>query len=116
MARFAATMNAVEKGFENVSPSQGAKAVDDWIEQLNGADFRGAKGLARDLDRLKKELERDEPRDEAVRKILAKLGPATEKSAEGAEGASQQKLRDLGKALTEQGQGHEAEAEEEEDA
>lgn len=63
-----------------------------------------------------KELEREEPREVNVRKVLAKLGPATEKAAEGAEGPNQEKLRELAKGLTEAGQGHEAEAEEEAEA
>ncbi|MDT7935019.1 MAG: hypothetical protein RQ833_10530 [Sphingomonadaceae bacterium] len=116
MARFAATMKAVEQGLDNVSPGNGAKAANDWIEQLGEAEFRGAKGIARDLDRLVKELERDEPREVNVRRILAKLGPATEKAAEGAEGVNQDKLRELAKALTEAGQGHDAEAEDDADA
>lgn len=116
MARYATTMKAIENGLENTKPAQGVKAIDDWIEQVQGTDKRGVKGLARDLERLKKELERDEPREDAVRKTLAKLGQATEKLADQAEGANVEKLKEIGRALTEQAQGHEADAEEEEDA
>lgn len=116
MARYAATMKAIEAGLENTKPAAGVKAIDDWIEQVSDSDKRGIKGVARDLERLKKELEREEPREDAVRKTLAKLGQATSKLAEQAESAHIEKLKEIGAALTEQAQGHEAEAEEEEDA
>lgn len=109
MARFAATTNALKEGLETASPEQGTRLIDDWIEQLQGVDKPGTKGVLRDLETLKRELERDQPRDESIRKIVARLGEATVKAADRLEGGNADKLRDLGSALTEQAKGHAAE-------
>ena len=114
MARFAATQHALEKGLNQTSPQAGIKAIDDWVEQLNGIDKRGTKGLAGDLERLKRELEREQPREENVLKLVGKLGAATTKLADQAEAANQQKLRELGEGLT-NAAGQHADAAEEND-
>ena len=115
MARYAATTTAIEKGLENVSPDAGVKLVDDWVEQLQASDKPALKKLAGDLDRLKKELGKgEEANDATVRKLLAKLGQATVKSADEAEGANVQKLKDLGEALASAGAGDDVDETEDE--
>lgn len=100
MPRYAATLNAVEKGLENVTPAAGVTLLDDWIEQLNGVDKPGVKALAGDLDRLKKELGKgDGANADAIHKLLGKLGEATVKAADAADGVNPDKLRQLGEAL-----------------
>ena len=107
MARYAATQNAIEKGLDQIAPDAGGKLVDDWIEQLNGADVAGAAGIVKDLERLKTELGRGEKaRGENVLKIVHKLGAATSKAADKAKGANVDKLKQLGEALTNAGQAH----------
>lgn len=103
MARFAATMTAIDKGLDSVTPEAGGKLVDDWIEQLGGSDKPGMKAVAGDLDRLKKALDKGD--SAAIGKLLAKLGAATTKSADKAEGANVDKLRALGEALSSAGSG-----------
>lgn len=111
MPRYAALQSAIEKGLEQVKPDQGVKLIDDWIGQLEGSDKKGAKGISGDLAKLKQELERPQPREQNVLKLVHKLGEATVKSADEASGSNAEKLRALGEALANAGNEH---AEEEE--
>ena len=100
-ARFTATENAVEKGLENVTPAAGVKLIDSWIEAVNAVDAPGIKGLAKDLEGLKKQLEADEPDEEKIKALVSKLGEATTKSAAKADKESvKPKLEALGEALS----------------
>ena len=102
--RFAATEAAVEKGLAHTSPKSGAKLVGEWAAELEKADLPGSKGLHGDLQRLQKELEKDEPNGDRIQKILGKLGPATTKLADKAEDEKvAEKVRSLGQALTDSG-------------
>lgn len=99
-ARFAATENAVEKGLENVTPAAGIKLIDSWIEAVQDVEVPGIKGLAKDLEGLKKQLEADEPDQAKIKALVAKLGEATTKSAAKAEKENvKPKLESLGDAL-----------------
>ena len=109
MPRFAATMKAIEKGVDQLSPSAAVKLIEDWKGQLAEAEFRGSKGILRDLEALEKELGRGEKMNgDKVRTLTAKLGEATAKSAEGVEGQNGEKLKALGDALAAVGQPEEA--------
>jgi hypothetical protein len=109
--RFAATENAIEKGLDQATPASGAKLAHDWAAELEKADVTGAKGVHADLERLAKELEKDEPKTETIQKILGKLGPATVKLADKCEDEKvAEKVRSLGEAL----QGHGIESDDEE--
>ena len=107
--RFAATEGAIEKGLDQTSPKNGAKLVHEWSTELEKTDVAGAKGVHGDLERLAKELEKDEPKPETIQKILGKLGPATLKLADKCEDEKvAEKVRALGEAL----QGHGVESDE----
>ncbi len=102
--RFAATEGAVEKGLDKTSPKNGAKLVHEWSAELEKTDVAGAKGVHADLDRLAKELEKDEPNADKVTKLLGKLGPATVKLADKCEDEKvAEKVRSLGQALVDSG-------------
>ena len=109
MARYAATQHAIEKGLDQVAPEAGVTLLDDWIEQLNGANKPGVAGVAKNLERLKAELGKGAPKADAVLKLVHKRGAATTKLADAAEGTNGEKLRTLGEALTNAGQPHDAE-------
>ncbi len=98
--RFAATATALDKGVETVKPAAAVKLIDDWEAELKDIDVPGAKGIAGDLERLKKALSADEPDAEKVKSLVHKLGKATTKIAERADAKSKDKLADLGKALS----------------
>lgn len=110
-AKFAATMNAINKGLENVKPAKGADMIEDWETAVADLDLPGAKGIARDLGALRKQLEKGEPDAERIDALLHRLGQATTKIAERADKQGD-KVRELGEALTEAGQ---EDADEEED-
>lgn len=102
--RFAATENAIEKGLDQTSPKSGAKLVHEWSAELEKTDVSGAKGLHGDLDKLAKELEKDEPDTAKIQKLLGKIGPATVKLADKCEDEKvAEKVRSLGEALVEHG-------------
>lgn len=99
--RFTATENAIEKGLETNTAASGSKLVASWEEELRNSDFPGAKGIAGDLERLRKALEADEPDGEKIQHLLTKLGESTVKSADRAEDEKVgEKVRALGEALT----------------
>ncbi len=103
MAKFAGTMNAINRGLDETKPAKGADLVEDWESALADIDTPGAKGILRDLASLRKQLEKDAPDGERVYALLHRLGAATTKIADKA-GAQQDKLRALGEALTEAGE------------
>lgn len=101
--KFAATMNAVNRGLESTKPAKGADMIEDWETALSDLDVPGSKGILRDLASLRKQLEKDEPDADRVHALLHRLGEATTKIADRAD-KSQEKLKDLGAALTEAGE------------
>ena len=101
--KFAATTNAVNRGLENTKPDKGAHLVEDWETALADLDVPGAKGIARDLAALRKQLEKGEPDGERVHALLHRLGQATVKIADKAD-KNGDKVRALGEALTEAGE------------
>lgn len=109
--KFAATMNAINRGLESTKPAKGADMIEDWETALSDIDVPGTKGIQRDLAALRKQLERDAPDADRIHALLHRLGEATTKIAGRAE-TNQDKLRALGEALTEAG---EASPDEEED-
>ena len=103
-ARFTATNNAIEKGLENATPKSAIGLIDGWATEVEKTEFTGSKGLHGDLERLKKELQKDEPKGETVTKIIGKLGAATTKSADKVEDEKvAEQVRNLGQALTSSG-------------
>ncbi len=101
--KFAATLNAVNRGLENTKPDKGAHLVEDWETALAELDIAGAKGIARDLAALRKQLEKGEPDGERIHALLHRLGAATTKIADKAD-KNGDKIRALGEALTEAGE------------
>lgn len=100
--KFTGTMNAINRGLENTKPAKGATMIEDWETALSDTDVPGAKGILRDLASLRKQLEKSEPDSERVEALLHRLGEATTKIADRAE-KNQDKLKQLGEALTESG-------------
>lgn len=101
--KFAATMNAINRGLDATKPAKGADMVEDWEAALADTDVTGAKGILRDLGSLRKQLEKDEPDADRVHELLHRLGVATTKIADKAD-KNQEKLKALGEALTEAGE------------
>lgn len=100
--RFVATLNAINKGLENMAAAKGANIVEDWETAVADLDMPGAKGIARDLASLRKALEKSEPDAERIETLLHRLGEATVKIAARADKQGD-KVKELGEALTESG-------------
>ena len=98
--RFAAVEHAAEKGFENTSPSAGAKLVNDWAKEVEALDLAGAKGLHGELVHLERELSSDAPDEKRIKTLLGKVGQATVKLADKCDDEKVAvKVRALGDAL-----------------
>ena len=100
--RFAATLNAFNRGIEDVKPANAVSMIEDWEAALSDIDIPGAKGIARDLASLRRQLDSKEPDGERIAAIVHRLGEATTKIAARAD-KNGDKLTDLGKALSESG-------------
>ncbi|MBC7506903.1 MAG: hypothetical protein H7267_14465, partial [Sandarakinorhabdus sp.] len=100
--RFAATINAFNRGIEDIKPAAAVSLIEDWETALADVDVPGAKGISRDLAALRKQLESATPDGERVAAIVARLGDAVTKIAPRAEKASE-KLSGLGEALSDAG-------------
>ena len=64
--RFAATINAFNRGIEELKPATAVSLIEDWETALADIDVPGAKGIARDLAALRKQLESPTPDGERV--------------------------------------------------
>ena len=52
--RFAATINAFNRGIEDAKPTTAVSLIEDWETALAEVEIAGAKGIARDLAALRK--------------------------------------------------------------
>ena len=100
--RFAATINAFNRGIEELKPATAVSLIEDWETALADIDVPGAKGIARDLAALRKQLESPTPDGERVSAIVARLGDAVTRIAPRADKAGD-KLTALGEALGDAG-------------
>lgn len=113
--KFAATMNAINKGLEGLKPAKAVDMIEDWEAALAETDVPGSKGIARDLAALRKQLEKPEPDSMRVLALLFRLGEATVKISARAE-KNEEKINSLGEALHEAGDEDSDEAEDTEAA
>lgn len=110
--RFAATLNAFNRGIEDTKPANAVSMIEDWETALADIDVPGTKGIARDLAALRKQLESGTPDGERVAAIVSRLGDAVTKIA-GRADTNGDKLQKLGEALSDAGT---AQGDEEEDS
>jgi hypothetical protein len=100
MPQFATTIKHIGEGVKGFTISAAVKNIEGWEKTLENVETPGAKGIIRDLERLKKLIQSDEIDGEAVKKVVAKLGQETVAMAGRAEGAKAEKIKDLGEALS----------------
>ena len=74
--------------------------IEGWEKTLGEMDTPGAKGMVRDLERLKKLLQADPIEGDAVKELVGKLGKATVTLAGKADSKNGDKVKQLGEALT----------------
>jgi len=86
MPQFAATIRHVAEGVKGFTISAAVKNIEGWEETLGKVETPGAKGIVRDLERLKK--------------LIAKLGEETVTMAGKSDDAKGGRIKELGEALT----------------
>ncbi|NGM19047.1 hypothetical protein G3576_03410 [Roseomonas stagni] len=99
MPQFAATIRHVAEGVKGFTINAAVKNIEGWEETLGKVETPGAKGIVRDLERLKKLITSDDIDGDAVKKLVAKLGEETVTMAGRAEGAKAERIKELGEAL-----------------
>ncbi len=100
MPQFDATIKHFKDGVKGFTVSAAVKNIEGWEATLEKIEGAGAKGIIRDLESLKKQLQAKELDGEAIKKLVAKLGRETVAIAGKTEGANAAKIKSLGEALT----------------
>lgn len=97
LAHLDSTIRSLSGGAQEAR--QGAtRSINSWLEALDGGSYGP---LTRDLQHLKAALEDESPDAAKISQTLRQLGEHTTKAAAKAEGATVEKLQELGKLLTE---------------
>lgn len=99
MPQFAATIKHIEEGVKGFTISAAVKNIEGWEETLGKVEAPGAKGIVRDLERLKKLIQAESIDGDAVKTLVAKLGKETVTLAGKAESRNAEKAKQLGEAL-----------------
>lgn len=110
--RFTATLNAFNRGIESMKTGTAVQMIEDWETALSDIDVPGAKGIARDLAALRRQLEGAAPDAERIMVLIGRLGDATTRIAARAD-KSGDRLAELGSALAESGSTQDDEAHDE---
>ena len=100
MPQFATTIKKIGEGAKAFTVNAAVKNIEGWETTLSEMETPGAKGMARDLGRLKKLLQVEEIDGDAVKELCGKLGKATVTMAGKAESKNAEKVKQLGEALT----------------
>ena len=101
-ARFADTKKALDGGLETAKPDKAVHLIEDWESSLSDTEVSGAKGIMKDLESLKKQLDKANPDAERIKALVARLGEKTTKIADKAD-KNQDKLKELGEMLSKAG-------------
>lgn len=99
MPQFAATIKHIEEGVKGFTISAAVKNIEGWEETLGKVEAPGAKGIVRDLERLKKLIQAESIDGDAVKTLVAKLGKETVTLADKAESRNAERAKQLGEAL-----------------
>ncbi|MES2712699.1 MAG: hypothetical protein V4653_14050 [Pseudomonadota bacterium] len=100
MPQFASTIKHIQEGVKGFTISAAVKNIEGWEETLKEMETPGAKGIVRDLERLKKLIQADPIDGESVKELCVKLGKATMTIADKAETKNAEKAKQLGEALS----------------
>lgn len=100
MPQFAATIKHITDGVKGFTIKAAVTNIEGWEKTLGEMDAPGAKGMVRDLGRLKTMLQADPIDGEGVKELVGKLGEATVKMAGKTDSKNAEKVQQLGEALT----------------
>ena len=100
MPQFAATIKHIGEGVKGFTITAAVKNIEGWEDTLGKIEAPGAKGIVRDLERLKKLIQAETIDGDAVKALVAKLGKETVTIAGKAESRNADKVKQLGEALS----------------
>ena len=100
MPKFEATIKALKAGARSLTVNAAVKNIESWEATLEKLEVSGVKTVIKDLENLKKHLQKPEIDGDAVRKLIAKLGKETVAISAKAEKGGD-KVKALGEALAE---------------
>jgi hypothetical protein len=106
MPQFDATIKHIKDGVKGFTIAAAVKNIEGWETTLEKHEEPGVKAILRDLGSLKKHLQADEPKGDAILKLVAKLGKETVTLAGKADGKNAEKVKALGEALVKAGEEH----------
>lgn len=96
------TIESLSKGLEHAKPGA-TRSLHSWIETLNAASTPALHTLATELKHLEELLSGGQATGPQLQKALHAIGQHTTAAARGAEGATADKIKQLGKLLTDAG-------------
>ena len=100
MPNYAATLKALNGGVRNMTAKAAVKNIESRETTPTDVEVSGIKTLLKDLEALKKQLQRDEISGVAVHKLIAKLGKETVMIAGRRDGKDAAKVKEIGEALS----------------
>jgi len=98
-AHLTSTIESLSKGLTHAKAGA-SRSIHSWVETLNGSKAPALHKLASELKQLDTLLSSDEPSGPALKKALASIGQHTTAAASSAEGATADKIKQIGKMLT----------------
>ncbi len=93
------TIKSLDQGLEKAKPGA-TRSINSWMDTLNDADDPALSKIADELESLGKLLGDKDMKPAQLKKALTSLGKHTTAAAKQAEGATADKIKQLGKQLT----------------
>lgn len=93
------TIESLSNGLMEAKPGA-TRSINSWIDALSGAGDAKLSGIADELETLKTVLSSDDTDTARLQKTLQSLGQHTTKAAAAADGATADKIRQIGELLT----------------
>ena len=97
------TLSKLEGDITQVDPNAATQLVQGWAEALRERDEQVLVSLASDLEQLQEELEKESIVGQRVGQLLTQIGEKTTEAASSAGSSDAQKLRQLGRRLSDAG-------------
>lgn len=99
-AHLTSTIESLSQGLSHAKTGA-TRSLHSWIETLNASQAPSLHTLAKELQHLDQLLSGDKASGPEVQKALASIGKHTTAAAASAEGATADKIKQLGQLLTE---------------
>ncbi len=98
-AHLDSTIKSLEQGLDKAKTGA-TRNIDSWVDTLNDSDDTSLSKIADELEELGELLGDEDTTPAQLKKALSSLGKHTTAAAKQAEGATADKIRTLGKQLT----------------